>query len=346
MSARFLRLSSWSLGGLSISQPVMMVMELGGLVRGAPGEVVGIVGYDLFRRAVVQLPQLLPASHGAAGWHQGEALEASGGQGCGSGSEGEEGYSGSGGESPVGSWDGDGEEIGGEEAGQTRGRDGAWGVWGRQGSVASGPQPPQPRPQSTPAFGEEDGLGTGKGGSGSGSGSDAEVAPAKAQSVAVAAAASAHSSMDGPNSTSSSSSGGGSARQEAAAPEGGRRRSAGRSATARLWRRAAQRVPYTRLEAVLHHPLEFRGEAEWEWHPLIMVRGRSGGWDGREGRRVEGKCGRRLQGWRQGLCRSAAWCCTVGSRGCYLDIAVSAELVRGTPAKRMELSVLFTLPTL
>ncbi|EFJ43093.1 hypothetical protein VOLCADRAFT_96785 [Volvox carteri f. nagariensis] len=50
VAARFVRLGSWSLGGLSIRQPVLMVMALEGLVRGAPGEVVGIVGHDLFSR--------------------------------------------------------------------------------------------------------------------------------------------------------------------------------------------------------------------------------------------------------------------------------------------------------
>eukprot|EP00198_Chlamydomonas_reinhardtii_P002415 XP_001691751.1 predicted protein [Chlamydomonas reinhardtii] len=39
VAARFIRLGAWALGGLSISKPVLMVMELEGLVKGAPGEV-------------------------------------------------------------------------------------------------------------------------------------------------------------------------------------------------------------------------------------------------------------------------------------------------------------------
>jgi hypothetical protein len=39
-----------------MQQPLFMEMMLGGLVRGAPGPVIGIVGYEIFRRAVVELP--------------------------------------------------------------------------------------------------------------------------------------------------------------------------------------------------------------------------------------------------------------------------------------------------
>mmetsp|Transcript_36269 Transcript_36269/g.80722 ORF Transcript_36269/g.80722 Transcript_36269/m.80722 type:complete len:304 (+) Transcript_36269:2-913(+) len=41
-------------------------MNLAGLVRGAPGEVIGIVGYDIFRRAVVEVPQMLDSGPGSA----------------------------------------------------------------------------------------------------------------------------------------------------------------------------------------------------------------------------------------------------------------------------------------
>lgn len=47
--ARFIKAASWSLGPLTIRDPVMMTMDLEGLVKGGPGEVLGIVGFDLFR---------------------------------------------------------------------------------------------------------------------------------------------------------------------------------------------------------------------------------------------------------------------------------------------------------
>ncbi|MEW5316892.1 MAG: hypothetical protein WDW38_008233 [Sanguina aurantia] len=56
VSAQFVKVATWSLGPLTISNAVMMTMDLAGLVRGAPGKVIGIVGYDVFRRAVVELP--------------------------------------------------------------------------------------------------------------------------------------------------------------------------------------------------------------------------------------------------------------------------------------------------
>ena len=43
--AKFIKARSWSLGPLTILKPVMMTMDLEGLVRGAPGNVIGIVGY-------------------------------------------------------------------------------------------------------------------------------------------------------------------------------------------------------------------------------------------------------------------------------------------------------------
>ncbi|GIL98802.1 hypothetical protein Vretimale_3999, partial [Volvox reticuliferus] len=88
VAARFVRMSSWCLGGLCIRQPVLMVMALDGLVRGAPGEVVGIVGHDLFRRAVVEVPQLLGVKgEGASATTEGAASGFGSGSDSGSGSE-------------------------------------------------------------------------------------------------------------------------------------------------------------------------------------------------------------------------------------------------------------------
>mmetsp|Transcript_4215 Transcript_4215/g.11372 ORF Transcript_4215/g.11372 Transcript_4215/m.11372 type:complete len:593 (+) Transcript_4215:139-1917(+) len=63
VQTQFVRAHTWTLGPISIQQPVMMTMTLDGLVRGGPmdGDVIGITGYDLFRRAVVQLPQMCDA---------------------------------------------------------------------------------------------------------------------------------------------------------------------------------------------------------------------------------------------------------------------------------------------
>lgn len=45
-----------TVGPLTVDRPVMLEMELTGVVSGASGPVVGIVGYDLFRRAVIEMP--------------------------------------------------------------------------------------------------------------------------------------------------------------------------------------------------------------------------------------------------------------------------------------------------
>ncbi|GAX78814.1 hypothetical protein CEUSTIGMA_g6251.t1 [Chlamydomonas eustigma] len=65
--AQFIKAKTWSLGPLTIHNPVMMTMDLNGLVRGGPGEVIGIVGYDIFRRAVVEMPPMLFLDQGADG---------------------------------------------------------------------------------------------------------------------------------------------------------------------------------------------------------------------------------------------------------------------------------------
>eukprot|EP00983_Pelagomonas_calceolata_P056975 1144870-Pelagomonas_calceolata.AAC.3 len=51
VQTQFVRAHTWTLGPISIQQPVMMTMTLDGLVRGGPmdGDVIGITGYDLFR---------------------------------------------------------------------------------------------------------------------------------------------------------------------------------------------------------------------------------------------------------------------------------------------------------
>ena len=38
------------MGALTIKRPLFLEMAIGGLVRGAPGPVVGVVGYDFWRR--------------------------------------------------------------------------------------------------------------------------------------------------------------------------------------------------------------------------------------------------------------------------------------------------------
>jgi hypothetical protein len=56
VASRFRRAESFQLGPLLVRRPAMMEMRCSGLVRGAPGPVVGIVGADVFRRAVVDIP--------------------------------------------------------------------------------------------------------------------------------------------------------------------------------------------------------------------------------------------------------------------------------------------------
>lgn len=53
---QFRRAETIEIGPMVMQQPLFMEMMLGGLVRGAPGPVIGIVGYEIFRRAVVELP--------------------------------------------------------------------------------------------------------------------------------------------------------------------------------------------------------------------------------------------------------------------------------------------------
>jgi hypothetical protein len=56
--SRFRRAATLTLGPLTVRRVAMMEMACSGLVRGAPGPVLGIVGFDVFRRAVVDIPAL------------------------------------------------------------------------------------------------------------------------------------------------------------------------------------------------------------------------------------------------------------------------------------------------
>jgi len=65
--ARLRRGGALRLGPLTLSRPLFMEMSVAGLVRGAPGPVVGIIGYDVFRAAVVTLPRPAGPSGARAG---------------------------------------------------------------------------------------------------------------------------------------------------------------------------------------------------------------------------------------------------------------------------------------
>lgn len=54
--SRFRMPAHATVGPLTVDRPVMLEMELTGVVSGASGPVVGIVGYDVFRRAVIEMP--------------------------------------------------------------------------------------------------------------------------------------------------------------------------------------------------------------------------------------------------------------------------------------------------
>jgi hypothetical protein len=62
MAARYRRCASLTLGPLRFAAPLMLELELANLVYGASGPCVAIVGFDLFRRAVVDFPPS-PAGH-------------------------------------------------------------------------------------------------------------------------------------------------------------------------------------------------------------------------------------------------------------------------------------------
>ena len=56
--SQFRRSKTLSLGGVTQQCPLFMELPLDGVVNGAPDRVVGILGYDIFRRVVVEVPAL------------------------------------------------------------------------------------------------------------------------------------------------------------------------------------------------------------------------------------------------------------------------------------------------
>ena len=52
VKAHYRRGRAIQLGGLTIRRPLFLEMNLGGLVRGTPGPVVGVIGAQLFWRWV------------------------------------------------------------------------------------------------------------------------------------------------------------------------------------------------------------------------------------------------------------------------------------------------------
>ncbi|GAB4813185.1 hypothetical protein N2152v2_000231 [Parachlorella kessleri] len=54
--SNFRRGDNFQLGPLVMDRPLFMEMSCAGLVRGAPGPVIGIIGYEVFRRAIVDIP--------------------------------------------------------------------------------------------------------------------------------------------------------------------------------------------------------------------------------------------------------------------------------------------------
>jgi hypothetical protein len=62
IAARFRSAATVRVGPLTVHSPLLLEMELKDLVWGASGPCIGIVGYDLFRRAVVDMPPP-PACH-------------------------------------------------------------------------------------------------------------------------------------------------------------------------------------------------------------------------------------------------------------------------------------------
>ncbi|GLC51534.1 hypothetical protein PLESTB_000512800 [Pleodorina starrii] len=181
VAARFVRLGSWGLGGVSIRQPVLMVMDLEGLVRGAPGEVVGIVGHDLFRRAVVEVPQLLGAQQPSTATRR----PSDPGSGFKSGSD-----SGSGSEDEHGSapWEADGGRRDAAAA-VTALAAAPSGCYAGSGGSTPPVGPPPPPPRSTPAFGDGAAAVAAAGASSSSRAAAAACAAAPSQTVSVAAAA-------------------------------------------------------------------------------------------------------------------------------------------------------------
>ena len=53
---KFRRAKTFQIGPLQMKDPVFMEMQCGGLVTGGPGRVIGIIGFEVFRRAIVDIP--------------------------------------------------------------------------------------------------------------------------------------------------------------------------------------------------------------------------------------------------------------------------------------------------
>lgn len=60
--SRFRRAKTLTLGPLTVENPLFMEMALTGLVKDAPDNVIGIIGYDVFRRAIVEIPTYLKST--------------------------------------------------------------------------------------------------------------------------------------------------------------------------------------------------------------------------------------------------------------------------------------------
>ncbi|GLI68595.1 hypothetical protein VaNZ11_013065 [Volvox africanus] len=293
VAARFVRMSSWSLGGLCIQQPVLMVMALDGLVRGTPGEVVGIVGHDLFRRAVVEVPQLLEVKGGGAFATAGGVVS-----GSDSGSDCEEDHDtlGVSREREVSTAAGASSVSALYAGGNGSSSEAPFGpplsalrsipVFDDVGAAAAAlSQPPSvaaaavpsptvvQEPSSSPLCFTVPRETHGKPGSHLTPGSSVTAAAEESsrgdtcihnsRSRFTAGPGASCSSNDSTSSSSSSRNGSG---QSLVA-----RASAGRSTTARAVWRAALTVPYTVHEMMLHHPLEYGNESEWVWEPLVMI---------------------------------------------------------------------------
>ncbi|GLC35855.1 hypothetical protein PLESTM_000375800 [Pleodorina starrii] len=184
VAARFVRLGSWGLGGVSIRQPVLMVMDLEGLVRGAPGEVVGIVGHDLFRRAVVEVPQLLGAQQPATATRRPSDPGSGFKSGSESGSESEDEH----GSAP---WEANGGRRDAAAAAMMLAAAPS-GCYAGSGGSTPPVGPPPPPPRSTPAFGDGAAAVAAAGASSSSRAAApaaAACAAAPSQPVSVAAAA-------------------------------------------------------------------------------------------------------------------------------------------------------------
>ncbi|KAK9863881.1 hypothetical protein WJX84_010064 [Apatococcus fuscideae] len=56
VTSRFCQATSIQIGPMTMAKPLFMEMDISGLVSGAPGEIIGILGADVLRRAVWELP--------------------------------------------------------------------------------------------------------------------------------------------------------------------------------------------------------------------------------------------------------------------------------------------------